>query len=306
MGFVYITATTLLPQWFSTRRSLAMGIASCGAGVGGLVYNLAAGRAIETIGWNWTYRILSFLALGMNLICSLLLKDRNTNIRPRQRAFDYREFKRAEVLLVMFWGVMTELGYIVLLYSLPDYATSIGLSTQQGAVAGALLNLGLGLGRPVIGYYSDSFGRINMAMVMTATCGVFCLAIWTSAKSYAVLLLFAILAGPVCGIFWATVAPVVAEVVGLERLPISFGMICMSLVLPTTFAESIALQMVDSSGYLSSQLFVGCMFLGGGGCLWMLRTWKLNEEKKITNAQSDPTSGRSHDLLRTMFNKAKV
>lgn len=60
-------------------------------------------------------------------------------------------------------------------------------------------------------------------------------------------------------------------------MPATLGMICFSLVLPTTFAEPIALQIVRSFGYLSSQVFVGCMFLGGAVCTFALRAWKIYE-----------------------------
>jgi hypothetical protein len=36
------------------------------------------------------------------------------------------------------------LGYVVLLFSLPNYARSVGLTAQQGSVIGAILNLGQG------------------------------------------------------------------------------------------------------------------------------------------------------------------
>lgn len=49
-----------------------------------------------------------------------------------------------EFLLMLGWGFFSMLGYIVLLFSLPNYARSIGLSAQQGSVIGALLNLGQG------------------------------------------------------------------------------------------------------------------------------------------------------------------
>ena len=38
LGFLYITAAPVVGQWFSRRRSLALGIASSGAGFGGIVY----------------------------------------------------------------------------------------------------------------------------------------------------------------------------------------------------------------------------------------------------------------------------
>lgn len=277
LGFLYIPSTSALPQWFSTRRSLAMGIAASGAGLGGLAYNLIAGAIVQSLGINWAYRILAMCGLGVNTICSLLLKDRNVAVQPVQKAFNYREYGRIEVVLVLLWGVLTELGYIVLAYSLPNYAITIGLTAGQGSVVGAVLNLGLGVGRPLIGYYSDAFGRINMAALMTALCGVLCLALWVPAKSYGLLLTFALTVGCVCGIFWSTVTPVLAETVGLKRLPSSFGIICFALVVPTTFAEPIALELVSASGYLSAQIFVGCSFLLAGASTWALRSWQINQ-----------------------------
>ncbi|KAI1617096.1 MFS transporter, MCP family, solute carrier family 16, member 10 [Exophiala viscosa] len=277
LGFLYIPATAVLPQWFSTRRSLAMGIASAGSGLGGLAYNLVAGRIVQELGVDWAYRILAFCGLAVNVVCSFLLKDRNKAVQPIQNAFSYRELANVEVVLLIAWGFFTELGYIVLLYSLPNYATSIGLTAGQGSIVGAVLNLGLGLGRPVVGYYSDVFGRINMAALMTALSGVVCLAIWVPAKNYGVLLLFALTAGCFSGIFWMTITPVTAEVVGLKRLPSSFTVICLVLTLPSTFAEPIALEMVAASGYLSSQIFVGVMFLLAAASTWILRSWKINQ-----------------------------
>lgn len=277
MGFLYIPATAILPQWFLSKRSLAVGISTSGAGLGGLAYNLIAGAAIRSLGLQWTYRVLAFCALAVNAICAILIRDRNMAIKPKNKTFDWREFGKIEVVLVIVWGFMSELGYIVLLYSLPHFATSIGLTQQQGSVIGAIFNLGLGLGRPFIGYASDRFGRINVAATMTASCGVFCLAIWVPARSYGVLLLFAILAGLGAGNFWGTCSAVTAEVVGLQRLPTSFGVICMALVLPTTFAEPIGLELVSASGYLTSQVFVGFMFLIAATSTWLLRSWKIVE-----------------------------
>lgn len=277
MGFLYITASAVLPQWFAKRRSLALGIASSGAGFGGLAYNLGAGAGLETIGWRWTYIILAISTLVVNLGCSILLKDRNTRALSQQKSFGIRELAHVSTWLIITWGWLTELGYIVLLYSLPNYAISIGLSAKQGSIVGAILNLGLAFGRPAVGYFSDKFGRINVATLMTALCGIFCLTLWVPANSYASLLVFALLAGTATGTFWSTVVPVTAEVVGIQRLPVAFGMICLPLVLPTTFAESIALQLVSVSGYTSAKVFVGCIYLIGAASVWGLRSWKVRE-----------------------------
>lgn len=312
MGFLYITATSVLPKWFSRRRSLVLGIASAGAGIGGLAYNLGAGVGVEKVGLPWTYRILAFCSLAMNLIGSLMLKDRKTtssgtNRNNDHKAFDLRDYGRVQVVLVVVWGLLTELGFITLLYSLPNYATSIGLTARQGSVIGAMLNLGLGVGRPLVGYYSDVLGRINMATIMTCLCGVLCLAIWVPAKTFPVLIVFALLSGSVMGTFWTCFAPVTAEVVGMQKMPSTLSMICFSLVLPTTFAEPIALELVGSFGYLSSQIFVGCMFLGGAASTLLLRSWKIHEiEMKALNESEQPGHAGFWLTPRRLFMTRKI
>ena len=325
LGFLYITATPVLGQWFAKKRSLAVGIASSGSGFGGLVYNLGTGAAVESLGIQWTYRLLALCTLVVNLACALLLKDRNSSVKPQQRAFNIHEFGHVSVVLVIAWGTFTELGYIVLLYSLPNYALSIGLTAHQGAVCGAMLNLGLAFGRPVVGFLSDTFGRIDVATgmlvilcmprrvmltsmpAMTGLCGIFCLAIWVPAQSYGVLLLFALLSGSVTGTFWGTVIPVTAEVVGMQRLPVAFGMICFPLVLPTVFAEPIALRLVSSSGYITAKVFVGCMFLLGAASTWALRSWKIcDTEREQTIDVGDRPVSRIWLTPRRLFMNERV
>ncbi|GIZ44841.1 hypothetical protein CKM354_000802700 [Cercospora kikuchii] len=304
MGCLYITAAAILPQWFSKRRSLAMGLASAGSGFGGLAYNLGAGAGLETLGWRWTYRILAIVTLVTNLTSAILLKDRNRLVRPSTKAFDVREYARVETWLLITWGFMTELGFVVLLYSLPNYAQTVGLSSQQGAVVGAMLSLGLGFGRPLVGWISDVFGRINVATGMTALCGVLCLGLWIPAKSYGVLIIFALLGGTVAGTFWGTVVPVTAEVTGLQRLPSTFGMICLPIVLPATFGEGVALELVSASGYVSAQVFTACTFLAGAVAIWLLRSWQLHELAK--REQADQTFSRVWLTLHGLFDLKKV
>lgn len=296
MGFLYLTAMNILPTWFSTRRSFAAGIAGAGSGIGGIVYSLATGYAIEKQGVREAYRILAYCSLAANLLSSLLLKSRDTPQRQeRKRNVDYRDLGKPEVLLVILWGITTDLGYIALIYSLPNYASSIGLSPQQGSVTGAILNLGLTLGRPLTGYLSDRHGRITVPMVLTGLCGLLCFAIWIPAKSYAVLLLFALMAGMVCGTFWGTITPVLAEVVGMSRMASVFSVICLALVGPTTVAEPIALSLVSGgSRYIHTQVYVGCLFLVGSVGAWFLRSWKFYEvEKKASDEHQGLTSESS-------------
>ena len=234
MGFLFVGSVGIVPQWFTTKRSLANGIATAGSGLGGMMYSLATNAMIDSLGVEWAFKILGILACAVNVVCAVLIKDRNKAIGASQLAFDYRLFKRPEFLLIMGWGFFSMMGYITLLFSLPNYAVSIGLSAKQGSIIGALLNLGQGLGRPVVGVFSDNAGRINLAGACTCVGGLFCFVIWIFAKSFSILIFFAIAVGTVSGTFWTTIAPVGAEVVGLKELPSALSILWVFLVVPTS------------------------------------------------------------------------
>ncbi|THV49012.1 hypothetical protein BGAL_0216g00160 [Botrytis galanthina] len=289
MGFLFVGSVGVVPQWFSKRRSLANGISAAGSGLGGLIYSLATNAMIQSIGLGWAFRVLAILAFAVNTVCTILVRDRNHAIGSVQKAFDIQLFKKPEFFLLLGWGFFSMLAYIVLLFSLPNYARSIGLSAKQGSVIGAILNLGQGLGRPFVGAFSDATGRINMAGTCTFLAGLFCLVIWIFAKSYGVLIFFALIVGTVSGTFWATVAPVGAEVVGLKVLPSALSIIWLVLVIPCTFSEPIGLKLRASSGdiYLHAQVYAGCMYIGAALCMWGLRAWKIKELESLREGERE-------------------
>ena len=288
MGFLFVGSVGIVPQWFTTRRSLANGLATCGSGLGGLVYSLATGAMLNSIGLAWSFRVLGIVAFVVNCTCTMLLKDRNKIIGASQLAFETALFKRPEYLLISAWGWFSILAYVVLIFSLANYANSVGLNASQASIISALLNLGQAIGRPPIGYFSDSIGRINMAGLMTFLSGLFALVIWIFAKSYGVLIFYALLGGTVAGTSWATIAPVAVEVVGLRNAPSALNLAWLVIVLPSTFSEPIALEIVDGTGsYLGTQLFAGFMYMAAAACMLLLRGWKIGEVDEIARMKGE-------------------
>ena len=101
MGFLFVGSVGIVPQWFTTKRSLANGIATAGSGLGGLIYSLATGAMIPSIGLPWAFRVLGIVACVVNGVCAMLVKDRNKAIGSSQLAFDVQLFKRTEYLLLL-------------------------------------------------------------------------------------------------------------------------------------------------------------------------------------------------------------
>ncbi|KAK4674757.1 hypothetical protein QC763_123430 [Podospora pseudopauciseta] len=287
MGIVYIPTLSVVGPWFSIRRSLAIGIATAGSGFGGLGYSLLAGKLIATYGIPWTWRIMSYIMFFCNFFCGLLVRESpvtkspvNNPVAANSSSFSFHIFTRPQVILILIWGFMVELGYVSLFFSLPSHATSLGLDLNQGSIVQAVLSLGIGIGRPCVGWVSDRQGRINTALLMTLFCGLISLTLWIYARSYPPLLVFAFLAGISSGTFWSTANPIVTEVVGLRQSSATYSAVCLVMALPATFGETIALQFVDESRtddakFLPSQMYVGCTYFVGAVALLMLRAWRV-------------------------------
>lgn len=293
MGFLFVGSVGITPQWFHRRRGLAMGINAAGSGLGGLIYSLAVGAMIPRLGLSWAFRILGIVACVVNLVCANLLRDRNKAVGSRFKAFHLPLLKRPEFLLFLAWGIFSMLGYVAILFSMANFAVSVGLSAHQSSIIGALLNLGQGLGRPFVGMFSDKLGRINIATFLTFLCGLFCLVIWTFARSMGVVSFFAVLVGTVAGTYWATVAPVLAEIIDLKDLPGGLSITWLVLVPPTTVAEPIALLLRDNNSidrvYLYVQVFTGLMYIAAAVCLWIARGWKVGDNIRAKQEQSAAT-----------------
>ncbi|KAF4632923.1 hypothetical protein G7Y89_g5212 [Cudoniella acicularis] len=243
LGITYVPSAPILSQWFSKRRSLAVGISSAGSGVGGILFSFASKALISNISLAWAFRVTALIVGVMNLLSVLLLRDRNGAVKTKYVGFDTKLFFRCDVLLMLGWAFMSMLGYITLLYSLPDYANSLALSTGQAATISALLNLGIAVGRPIIGLMSDQLGRTEVAATATFLCGLICFAIWIPTNTYGVLIIFAVLSGALVGVFWMTIAPIATEIVGLAELPSLLSITWLVIVLPILFSEVIALEL---------------------------------------------------------------
>ncbi|KAL2816839.1 MFS general substrate transporter [Aspergillus cavernicola] len=278
MGSLFISTVGIPNQWFKRRRGVANGIVAAGSGTGGLVYSLATNRMIENLGFRWAFRVLGIISFTVNLISGLILRERRvsssttTTTKKKKGGLSSSLIQQPAFLGFLSWGFFSILGYIALLFSLASYARAVGLDSNTGSLASALLNLGQALGRPLVGALSDKFGRIETAAIASALCGLFCMVFWPFASREASLFAFSILAGLGAGTIWASAAAIAAElVVELRAVPGALSVLWLVLVVPGTVAEVIALQLRDPGSvqgpYFPVQMFTGVMYLAAAGSL---------------------------------------
>ena len=93
-GLLFCPTMSTVSTYFSTRRSLAMGIAAAGSGTGGMVFPAMVQQLLPRIGFPWTIRAVGFIQMACLTVCSIGMKPRT--IPRRGGAFvEWASFREA-------------------------------------------------------------------------------------------------------------------------------------------------------------------------------------------------------------------
>ena len=186
----YIGHTVFLPNWFSKRRGLALGIAFSGVGVGSITIFPWMQHSIETVGWRGTNIALGILILVVIVPINALLQRRRPedlgllsdgasgDIDEENAANQAQEDARivdkewASVDWTLssamrtsryWWLVAAFVTGLWAWYSVQVHQTQflidIGISGEVAATALGLVPLAGIAGQIMIGHFSDRMGR---------------------------------------------------------------------------------------------------------------------------------------------------
>ncbi|GAA6040718.1 hypothetical protein JCM8097_000890 [Rhodosporidiobolus ruineniae] len=229
VGLAFFAAATLPTSYFLRRRNIATGIAFAGGGLGGAVLSIIIAQLLERLSIAWTFRIVGFLTLVLNLPAALALKGRVPRVPLRggggAKVFDWSLFKDVRFALLLVGTSIAIFPLFVPPFFLPLYGSSIGLSASTSSFILAGFNLASAGGRIGFGLGADAFfGSINSLVICLAIVGLSTLAIWPVATSLAPLIVFAVINGFCAGGMFSLVPGVIASVFGSKRLGVVFSM----------------------------------------------------------------------------------
>lgn len=159
-GFLYIVPVTVISRWFSTRRALAIGIATTGVPLSGLVVNPLAAWLIESFGYQRALVHLSVI-FAVVLCSAFLIRGRpeDMNLRPYgedaadQKAAGEGEWSAREAFstssfwlmyLIFFLGFNT---FLIIIVNLFNFSIDSGITPMVAAGAPAFIGLGSIIGR---------------------------------------------------------------------------------------------------------------------------------------------------------------
>lgn len=171
-GLLFVPIVSLLPTWFGSRVGLAVGIASSGSSLGGVIYPVVLSRLIPRVGFAWAVRTIGFVALATFAVPLAAMRARVRPPKPRA-VIDRSAFRDAPFMVFSFAILVAFIGQTVLLFYISFYPADRGLTDATLAFyVASVLNAGSVLGRILPNALSDRIGVFNTIAPLTVLLGL--------------------------------------------------------------------------------------------------------------------------------------
>ena len=244
----YVPLVAVVGGWFSRRRTVAVGVAVSGIGLGTLVGAPAAAALIGAVGWRDAYLVLGSAGVVVLLGCAALVRPAPVAVGAVAVPLLPRLRTRAYAILYVA-GFLLSVGLFVPFVHLPSYAESRGAGAVAAAALVGIIGAASVVGRLALGALAARAGVLRTYqgcfLLMTGS-----FALWLGSPSYARLVVFAVLLGVGYGGFVALGPPLVAEVFGLQGLGGLLGVLYTSSAVGSAIGPPLAGVLIGSGdGY---------------------------------------------------------
>ncbi len=231
----------IIGNWFLKNRGLAIGLASMGTGIGGMVMNTLSSQLIIHIGWRMTYFVLAaimFVLVVPPVILIVREKPADKGLKPygweeaeaeriaREQAaqagvvlaenkegYTFAEALRMPVFwAVMFCSVSMVMAIMAFYPTLAPHLSDCGYSVTFAALMTSISMGALAIGKVTLGRMFDKLGN-RKAVTIACSCT---------------------LAGTIAMIFCTSPIALAFIVLGVG-LGCSFGAVCMPIIVQNIF-----------------------------------------------------------------------
>ncbi|GAP84537.2 putative MFS general substrate transporter [Rosellinia necatrix] len=225
MGMIFHGSVNSVSTWFLKRRGLALGIASSGSGVGGVILPIFFDQLVDRIGFPWTVRAMGFLILGIQIIAVLTVRSR---LEHTPKPFHIRNFSkplkdRAFVLnsIACLAGM---LGTLIPFNYLKVASQVAGVSSSLAIYLLPIINASSIIGRILPLWAGDHVGAFNTITALMLYGAVLVLALWIpAAANINAIVAFTALFGVPLGCFNAIIPALVGKISAIEEIGFRVG-----------------------------------------------------------------------------------
>ncbi|RMZ90982.1 hypothetical protein DV736_g1752, partial [Chaetothyriales sp. CBS 134916] len=279
-GCIFVPSVAILPQYFTTKKALANGIAASGSSVGGVIYPIVFRRLLPHIGFAWATRVLGFISLVSLWFSVWTMKPRYLPT-GRRKMFDWSAFREIPYLCFTLGLFFAFIGFYGPIYYIQSYALAKHItSTNFAFYLLPILNSASVPGRILPNFIADHIGPFNVLIpcaLMTSILAFY----WIAITNLTGAVLFALLYGFFSGGF-VSLPPVAITTLTEDmrklgtRMGQCFFVSAFGLLCGTPVSGAI---LNSSGGWLGVQLFSGVSILLASGLTMIARVkskgWNL-------------------------------
>jgi MFS family permease len=255
----YVPMVALVGAWFERRRTLALGVAVAGIGIGTLVIPPVTAVLIEKIGWRDSYLVLAAVGVAALGLCALAAAPApagesaaGSSLADALRDRQYRLLYLATALL----GIPLFVPFVYL----PSYAEERGVDPVLAAGLVGAIGTASVIGRLALGALAAPLGLLRVFRGCFIAIALSFVLWWAAGASYPVLVAFAVVLGVGYGGYVALAPAVVAARFGVERLGALLGVLYTSAAVGSAVGPPAAGAVIDAGGYepaIAASLAIG-------------------------------------------------
>ena len=226
-GCLYVPSLALVSTAFTTKRALAIGIATSGSSVGGVIYPIIFRQLQPRIGFAWVTRVIGFITLFIFMLAILLFHLRPFPMGPKKRRslVDSQALKDVPFLIFTFALLLIFMGYwIPFFYQIVFAEFSLDQDPSLAFNLLSVTNAGSFFGRILPAFVATRFGPMRLLM-SSSFAGAILILCWMAIHNLPGFIVFCVLWGFCSGILAsipAAIVPLLSP--SMDRIGTRMGM----------------------------------------------------------------------------------
>ncbi|MEW2295486.1 OFA family MFS transporter [Streptomyces sp. NPDC006743] len=296
-GLIYATCINMVGKWFPERRGARTGFVNGGFAYGSLPFIFIFNYAFDTGNYNEVLDLIGVYVLIVVAVCAFFFKDPPKNWWPADidplsfagngksaaslaknppavRQFTPKEAVRTGMLPLMWITVVMTAGVSIFGISFQvDFAKEIGFGPLVAASSMGVMAVINGVGRAVVGWLSDLWGRKTTLVFVIVLLGLAQFGvIWAGdTKNEWLFLFFAFLSGFGGGAFYPMFAALTPDYFGENYNATNYGLVYSGKLVSGLFGGGLGSMVVGAWGYDGAYALAGGVSMVAAALALLLR-----------------------------------
>jgi len=189
-AFAFIGALLLISRWFPLKYfALLVGVVQFLSSIGAVVGEIPLSRATLHFGWHHTIIFIGLFGIVLAVLAWIFIRDFPSHLMVRKKVaksikvktwarlrevFSHRQNAYIALYAFFAWAPITVFAS---LWGIPFLAAEYGVDTRTAAEACAMIWLGIGIGSPLLGWWSDKINQRCLPLSVAAIIGVVALVV---------------------------------------------------------------------------------------------------------------------------------